>query len=133
MILQIETPAILFPAITLLLLAYSNRFLALSQLIRSLHQDYQEGHAIKTLKQIKRLRLRVKLIQAMQALGVIAILLCLITIFLLLIDLNKAAFILFVMSLVVFLSSIICSLIEILLSSSALNIVLVDIEKDKRA
>ena len=131
MILQLETPAMLFPAITLLLLAYTNRFLALSQLIRSLHREYQDCHAIKALNQIKRLRLRVSLIRLMQASGVVAIIFCIITIFLLLASFNQSAFIYFIISLIIFLISIICSLIEILLSNSALNIVLSDLEQDQ--
>ena len=122
--LSIETPAILFPAITLLMLAYTNRFLALSQLIRSLHQDYEKGHAIKTLKQISHLRQRVFLIQLMQSLGAIAIILCVISIFLLLLNIQIIGLYFFIASLIIFLGSILSSLIEILMSSRALNILL---------
>ena len=86
MIITITTPAILFPAITLLMLAYTNRFLALSQLIRSLHKDYKHNHAIGTLEQIKHIRFRVMLVRLMQALGVMSILMCTISIFSLLLD-----------------------------------------------
>ena len=81
MILSIETPAILFPAITLLMLAYTNRFLALSQLIRTLHHDYQNINANHIVKQIKHLRFRLFLIRLMQSLGACALILCIISIF----------------------------------------------------
>ena len=41
--LSINTPALLFPAITLLMLAYTNRFLALASLVRSLHDEYNQA------------------------------------------------------------------------------------------
>ena len=132
MILNIETPSILFPAITLLLLAYTNRFLALSQLIRSLHRDYQSIKTIETLSQIKHLRYRVVLIQLMQALGVFSLIFCTFSIFSLLLKYNNLGLYLFVISLCVFSISIICSLIEILMSSRALNILLSDIKIDSK-
>ena len=127
--LSIETPAIIFPAITLLMLAYTNRFLTLSQLIRSLHKDYEKGHAIKTYKQISHLRQRVFFIQLMQSLGAISIILCVLSIFALLLGLYSTGLYLFILSLVIFLGSIISSLIEILMSSRALNILLADLKK----
>ncbi len=130
MVLNIETPAILFPAISLLMLAYTNRFLALSQLIRLLHKDYQHINAIKTLKQIKHLRFRLLLIRLMQAFGAISILLCIVSIFFILLDYNFYGLILFVCSLLLFFGSIISSLIEILMSTRALTILLSDIENN---
>tara|TARA_A100001015_G_C14652595_1_gene579813 strand:- start:155 stop:556 length:402 start_codon:yes stop_codon:yes gene_type:complete len=128
--LNITTPAILFPAITLLMLAYTNRFLALSQLIRALHQDYQKDRTNKTLQQIKHLRYRVVLIRLMQAFGATSILCCTVSIIGLIFSQNTLGLIMFIISLIVFLGSITCSLIEILLSSRALNILLADIEND---
>ena len=125
MILNIETPAILFPAITLLMLAYTNRFLALSQLIRSLHHDYQNRNANHIVKQIKHLRFRLFLIRLMQSLGAIALILCILSIFYLLMNKQTIGIYLFISSLVIFLASIISSLIEILLSTRALNILLI--------
>ena len=131
MSLPITTPAVLFPAITLLMLAYTNRFLALSQLIRALHQDYHKQNSDKTLDQIKHLRLRVFFIQLMQALGAISIVLCTLSIFSLLVHQDKLGLVFFVASLIFFLASICSSLIEILMSSRALNILLADISKNK--
>ena len=131
MSLSITTPAVLFPAITLLMLAYTNRFLALSQLIRALHQDYHKQNSDKTLDQIRHLRSRVFFIQLMQALGAISIVLCTLSIFSLLLDQEKLGLMFFVASLIFFLASICSSLIEILMSSRALNILLADISKNK--
>ena len=131
MSLPITTPAVLFPAITLLMLAYTNRFLALSQLIRALHQDYNKQNSDKTLDQIKHLRSRVFFIQLMQALGAISIVLCTLSIFSLLVHQDKLGLVFFVASLIFFLASICSSLIEILMSSRALNILLADISKNK--
>tara|TARA_B100000131_G_C17916277_1_gene532524 strand:+ start:86 stop:490 length:405 start_codon:yes stop_codon:yes gene_type:complete len=132
MILSIETPAILFPAITLLMLAYTNRFLALSQLIRTLHHDYQNLNANHIVKQIKHLRFRLFLIRLMQSLGAIALILCIISIFSLLMSYQSLGTTLFIGSLIIFLGSIISSLIEILLSTRALNILLVGFEDSQQ-
>ena len=74
--IPINTPALLFPAITLLMLAYTNRFLALATLIRKLHAQYKESpddkHLLKA--QIKNLRRRLSLIKQMQAGGILSFL-----------------------------------------------------------
>ena len=132
MILSIETPAILFPAITLLMLAYTNRFLALSQLIRTLHHDYQNLNANHIVKQINHLRFRLFLIRLMQSLGAIALILCIISIFSLLMSYQSLGATLFIGSLIIFLGSIISSLIEILLSTRALNVLLVGFEDSQQ-
>ena len=80
--ITINTPALLFPAISLLMLAYTNRFLALASLIRNLHSNYK-NHTDKegVLKQIKNLRLRLKLIRQMQLFGVLSLFLCVLSMF----------------------------------------------------
>ena len=128
MSINIATPSILFPAITLLMLAYTNRFLALSQLIRSLHQDYQTRQSSNLLKQINHLRYRVLLIRLMQTFGAISIFGCTLSIFALLFQFDQFGVTFFVFSLISFLISIVCSISEILLSSKALNVLLEDIE-----
>ena len=67
--LTLATPALLFPAISLLLLAYTNRFLAVAQVIRALHAQVRAGQA-EFLAEIESLRRRVALIRAMQGVGV---------------------------------------------------------------
>jgi hypothetical protein len=72
--ISINTPALLFPAITLLMLAYTNRFLALATLIRNLHTKYKQVHEEKEVikAQIKNLRTRLNLVKSMQACGIVS-------------------------------------------------------------
>src|SRR5882757_128152 len=74
----IDTPALLFPAITLLMLAYTNRFLALATLIRNLHGKYKQVPEDRTIihEQIKNLKRRLELIKQMQAGGILSFFLC---------------------------------------------------------
>ena len=75
--ININTPALLFPAITLLMLAYTNRFLSLASLVRKLHDEYHRGEKEKNiLLQIKNIRTRLNLIRYMQGLGVLSFLCC---------------------------------------------------------
>src|SRR5215471_10053686 len=76
------TPALLFPAISLLLLAYTNRFLALANLARKLHDEHKRGEENKTLiRQIRSLRHRLRLVRYMQGLGVFSFLCCVVTMY----------------------------------------------------
>ena len=81
--ITINTPALLFPAITLLMLAYTTRFLALANLIRSLHAKFKEesGNKVLVIAQIKNLKIRIKLIKQMQTFGVFSIFLCVLSMF----------------------------------------------------
>ena len=75
--ININTPALLFPAITLLMLAYTNRFLSLASLVRKLHSDYGKGEDIQMIvSQLKNLRARLNLIRYMQGFGVMSFLSC---------------------------------------------------------
>ena len=77
-----NTPALLFPAISLLLLAYTNRYLALANLIRKLHDEYTRGEKNNfLLRQIKILRVRINLVSQMQTLGVFSFLCCVVTMY----------------------------------------------------
>jgi hypothetical protein len=80
--LDLTTPALLFSAISLLLLAYTNRFLALAVLVRSLHAIYRENPDDILYGQIKNLRLRLSIIRHMQIYGLLSLLLCVICMFL---------------------------------------------------
>ena len=93
--INITTPAILFPAISLLMLAYTNRFLALSQLIRSLHKEYKQERSMNILKQIQHLKYRILLIRFMQAFGALSILICAVSISFIFFELNNVGAILF--------------------------------------
>lgn len=127
--LEISTPALLFPAITLLLLAYTNRFLALATLIRNLHTKYQQSEQQKIIVgQIKNLRLRLNMVRRMQAFGVLSFLLTVACMFALFQEARQVANYLFGASLVSLLVSLIFSLREIQISTKALNLELSDME-----
>jgi len=73
--ISINTPALLFPAITLLMLAYTNRFLSLAALVRKLHDEYNRGEKeAHLLRQIKNIRSRLNLIRYMQSFGIFSFL-----------------------------------------------------------
>ena len=80
--LNLTTPALLFPTISLLLLAYTNRFIALGSRIRILHLQYRQEESNPILVQIKILRLRVRLIRDLQIGGIICLFFCVLTMFL---------------------------------------------------
>ncbi|MDW3211538.1 MAG: DUF2721 domain-containing protein [Reichenbachiella sp.] len=127
--LEISTPALLFPAITLLLLAYTNRFLALATLIRNLHAKYQQTKTQHVLVgQIKNLRVRLNMVRRMQAFGVLSFLLTVACMFALFREGFILANYLFGGSLLSLITSLIFSLIEIQMSTKALNIELSDME-----
>ncbi len=127
--LTINTPALLFPAISLTMLAYTNRFLALSSRIRQLHDKYehhQQKHNIHA--QIKNLRYRLKLIKNMQALGVLSFLGCIISMYFIYTDHLTVANITFALSMLCFAMSLAFSFLEISLSTKALELELSDMD-----
>ncbi|MDZ7606767.1 MAG: DUF2721 domain-containing protein [Cyclobacteriaceae bacterium] len=126
--INLTTPALLFPAISLLLLAYTNRFLTLATIIRNLHAQFKENPTDKILDQIANLKLRVKLIRNMQALGVLSLLLCVVCMFLIFSGNLDAAETIFGISLILLMLSLAVSVWEIQISVKALNILLSDIE-----
>ena len=73
MVLSIETPALLFSATSLILLAYTNRFLTIAQIIRNLKKNYEDNHNKSILLEIKNLNLRLTLIRYMQLFGVMCL------------------------------------------------------------
>ena len=127
--INLTTPALLFPAISLLLLAYTNRFLTIATLIRSLHSEYKKNPDELMLGQIKNLRLRVKLIRNMQAFGVLSLLLCVVCMFVIFNGNLPLAEIIFGISLILLILSLAVSAWEIQISVKALNIHLSDIEE----
>ena len=126
--MTMTTPALLFPAISLLLLAYTNRFLVLAQLIRQLNN--REGEQVRDLAkwQIVNLRQRIVLIRSMQRWGVISFLLCTLSMFALFLSWELAGQILFGASLISLLLSLVMSLFEIQISCNAINIELESLE-----
>jgi len=127
--LQLSTPALLFSAITLLMLAFTNRFLAIATLIRGLHKNYRkEPDSELIAEQIHNLRRRLTLIKNMQLFGVFSFLLCVICMYLLFQGYTSAANWVFVMSMASLLIALVISLVEIQISTKALNLELSDME-----
>jgi hypothetical protein len=126
--ISINTPALLFPAITLLMLAYTNRFLALATLIRNLHTKYktiqEDRETIKA--QIKNLRKRLMLVKHMQASGITSFFFCVLSMLFFYLQHDLSAFAIFGLSLVFLLISLGLSLNEIYISTKALEIELKD-------
>jgi hypothetical protein len=112
--ISINTPALLFPAITLLMLAYTNRFLALSSSI--------------LVAQLKNLRKRLYLIRSMQLMGVVSFFICVLCMILLYFQCLLVASYLFMLSLCCLLVSLLFSIREIYISTRAIEIELSDME-----
>jgi hypothetical protein len=128
MSITLTTPALLFSAISLLLLAYTNRFLALASLVRNLHSRYKEHPDELLFGQIRNLRKRLNLIRNMQILGITSLLLCVVCMFLIYIEKMYVAEILFGVALLLLIGSLALSVREIQISVKALNLHLSDIE-----
>jgi len=130
MSLDITTPALLFPAITLLLLAYTNRFVALATLARGLRKRYKESSEVSTtvLGQIKNLKARLLLIRNMQAFGIASFISCVSSMVLMYLGRQLLADYIFGLSLFLLLGSLILSFVETQISTRAINIELSDLE-----
>ncbi|MFC2138612.1 DUF2721 domain-containing protein [Bacteroidota bacterium] len=126
--LNLATPALLFSAISLLLLAYTNRFIALASLVRNLHAKYHETPDHSIFGQIENIRKRINMIRNMQIFGITSLLLCVLCMFLIYINLSILAEIIFGISLVLLILSLALSIREIQISVHALNIHLSDLE-----
>ncbi len=126
--ININTPALLFPAVSLVMLAYTNRFLALSSVVRNLKDRYKTMDDKQNIHgQIKNLRYRLKLIKNMQALGIVTFLLSILSMYLIYIEQMMLARWVFAAGLLMFSLSLILSLVEILKSTKALELELGDI------
>ena len=124
-----NTPAILFPAISLLLLAYTNRFLALSTLIRSLKEKFTESGEQHIIGQIRNIRRRIYLIRNMQFLGVFSLFLCVLSMYFIFENRPITAKYMFTVALIALIASLAMSMREIHLSIVALNLEMKDIEE----
>ena len=127
--LTLATPALLFSAISLIMLAYTNRFLAYASLVRSLHAKYQEEKDKVLLWQIRNLRKRLNLTRGMQVLGISSLLLCVATMFLIYISANTFAEVIFGIALVLLIGSLALLIWEIQISTRALDLHLGDMEE----
>ena len=128
--MSLNTPALLFPAISLLMLAYGNRFVALANLVRKLHSEYKgsKQQDIKLVHQIRNLRRRINYIRYMQGLGVFSFLLCVVCMYCIYNTWFDVANYIFALSLISLSASLVISLIEIIQSTKAIEVELSDIE-----
>ena len=125
------TPAVLFSAISLIMLAYTNRFLAYAAIVRGLHEKFLASEDDVLLGQIKNMKKRLRLTRLMQIMGISSLLLCVITMFLIYIDWNLLAEGVFGIALILLILSLATSIWEIQISVKALDLQLGDMYKDK--
>ncbi len=129
---ELTTPALLFPAISFLLLPYTNRYLALASLIRNLLAEHKSAPEDRLVQQITVLRKRITLIRLMQTFAVLAMLLSMISMLCIFQQWQAAGSTLFFGALVAMITSLILSLIEIQLSTEALNVQLESLQLGRR-
>ena len=127
--LSLSIPALLFPAISLTMLAYNARYLAIAALIRQLHQKYKETESESIKLQVKKLSKRLTIIKNMQATAIFSFLLAVITMALIYVEIPFWANLIFGVSLLALMISLVLSLIEVQLSTKALGIQLKNMEK----
>ena len=127
--LTLTTPALLFSAISLIMLAYTNRFLAYASVIRNLHAKYLEKKDDSLLRQIQNLKLRLNLTRWMQIFGITSLLFCVLTMFLIYIDYNTIAVWMFGLGLILLIVSLALLIKEIQISTQALQHHIADIEE----
>lgn len=128
--LSITTPALLFSAVSLILLAYTNRFMGYAQIIRNLYAEFKKNKDYVLVDQINNLRKRLYLIRAMQILGVLSLLLSMGSMLFLYFNFNLIGASFFAVSLVCMIASLAISIWEIQISVKALDMHLHDIQKE---
>lgn len=127
--LSLTTPSLLFSAISLLMLAYTNRFLSYAQLVRNLKEKVTEDKSSVALPQIANLRKRLNLIQSMQVYGIMSLLLCVVSMFFIYIKMYNAAGYIFGIALILLIVSLAICVREIQISMRSLNLHLHDMEE----
>lgn len=126
--IAVTTPALLFPAITILFLAYSNRFLTIATRIREKHADFNKTHSPIAEKQIISFRHRLRYIVAMEMFAVLGIISCIVSTGYIFFGEQYYGNLAFVISMVFIILSLLASIIELFFSTRALNIELEDME-----
>lgn len=126
--LTLTTPALLFSAISLIMLAYTNRFIAYAATIRSLHDKYMKNKDSVLMAQIQNIKQRLYLTRSMQILGITSLLLCVLTMFLIYINQNIIAVWVFGIALILLIVSLALLIKEIQISVKALELHISDIE-----
>jgi hypothetical protein len=133
--LTLTTPALLFSAVSLILLAYTNRFLGYASLVRQLYEKLKLNPDQVLLDQIMNLRKRLYLIKNMQLLGVASLMFCVLAMFLIYIEVFLPAAYAFGLGLLLLIISLLLSGWEIKISVRALDLHLNDMEhfNDKKS
>ena len=130
--LTLTTPSLLFSAVSLIMLAYTNRFISYAQLVRNLAPDYEEHPTEDLQAQIMNLRKRLYLIRLMQVLGIFSLFLCVGTMFLIYVGFQKLAMYIFGLGMFSLIASLGVSIQEITISVRALEIRLNKIENKSK-
>lgn len=130
--LTLTTPTLLFSAVSLILLAYTNRFLSYAQLIRTLKEEYMQQRSEMTAAQIAKLRRRLYLTRSMQIAGISSLFFCVVTMFLIYIGFQTLSVYIFGLALLLLILSLGISILEIQISVNALEIHLKDMEKESK-
>jgi len=125
--LPLSTPSLLFPAISLLMLAHTNRFLAVANVVRALYANWQSTQEPMVLAQIRSLRKRIQIIKRMQTLGVLSLMLCVVSMACLFFEQQAGGQVTFGLSLLLMFASLTYSLVEIQISGAALDLQLQDV------
>ncbi|WP_244990348.1 DUF2721 domain-containing protein [Clostridium algidicarnis] len=120
--IELTTPAVLFTSISLLISAYTSRFLSLAQLVRQLDNQYKQEKSEDILKQIRNLQLRISIIRYTQIMGGVSFFLCALSTFLIFKDKNFAGEVAFGASLIALMISLLLLIIEVQISVKALNV-----------
>lgn len=126
--LTLTTPALLFSAISLILLAYTNRFLAYASVVRSLHEKFKQAPNQILLGQINNMRKRLRLTRSMQIMGISSLLLCVLCMFMIYVQWQTFAEVVFGIALILLIFSLATSIREIQISVKALDLHLSDME-----
>lgn len=130
--LDLTTPSLLFSAISLILLAYTNRFLSYASVVRALKEKHQQTHDPKDIAQIANLRKRLYLTRSMQILGILSLLLCVIAMFFIYVSWKVFAAWIFGIALLLLAASLCVCIWEINISVKALEIHLEDISSKEK-
>lgn len=132
-LIELTTPALLFSTISLLLLAYTNRFLGLASVIRKLHAEHLETPREVYVEEIRNLRKRIHLIRDMQTLGAASLLACTLCMLVLIAEIQWLGTWLFIGALLLMAASLTLSIIEIRMSVGALNLHLKGMELESES
>ena len=126
---SLVTPTLLFSAVSLIMLAYTNRFLSYAQLVRRLKDEYLANHSSVTAAQISNLRRRLHLTRLLQLLCITSLLLCVVSMLLTFLGFKTPAVVIFGVALFLLICSLCLSVAELLISTKALELHLNDLEK----